>query len=312
VTTAQGVTLSPEVAGAVREIKFESGATVKKGDVLVQLDTSVEEAQLKSLEAQADLAKATLDREKSLRAANMNSQADLDAADAALKETQANADATRATIAKKSIRAPFSGRLGIRQVNLGQYLDIGKAVVSLQSLSPVYVEYALPQSDLGQLSVGMKVRLDTDAYPGRQFEGRLTAIAPEVDADTRNVSLQATFENADEALHPGMFGRVETLLPSEDNVLVIPATAVLSAPYGDSVYIVEDRQPTNGPAGLYVRQQFIRTGRARGDFLSVENGLKLGQKIVSTALFKLRNDMRVIENNSLSPTNQAAPHPADS
>jgi membrane fusion protein (multidrug efflux system) len=312
VTTVQGVTITPEVAGAVRELSIESGALVKKGDVLVQLDTSVEEAQLKSLESQAALAKINLDREKTLRASAMNSQSDLDTAEATLKQTQASADALRATIAKKTIRAPFSGRLGIRQVNLGQYLDIGKAIVVLQTLAPIYVEFALPQSELGLLSVGMRVRLTTDAYPQRQFEGKLTAITPEVDTDTRNVTLQATLDNADEALRPGMFGRVEVLLPAEQNVLVIPATAVLSAPYGDSVYVIENKTLTNGVSGLFVRQQFIRAGRGRGDFLSVENGLKPGQKIVSTGLFKLRNDMQVLENNTLSPTNQIAPNPADS
>jgi membrane fusion protein (multidrug efflux system) len=242
----------------------------------------------------------------------MISQADLDTAEATLKQTQGNADAIRVAIQKKTIRAPFAGRLGIRLVNLGQYLDTGKPIVSLQSLTPVYAEFSLPQQELARLKTGMKVCVTNDAYPGRQFDGALTAINPDLDPKTRSVGLQATFDNPEQLLRPGMFARVEVLLPEEQAVLVIPATSVLSAPYGDSVYVIEpkpgkDEEKTE----LAVRQQFIRTGRARGDFVSVESGLKPGDRIVSAGIFKLRNGMSVIENNDLTPKTDVAPRPSD-
>ena len=313
ITAVQGVTITPEISGTVREIAFESGTAAAKGDLLVRLDTSLEEAQLRVFEAQAELARINLARARTLRTDNMVSQSDLDTAEAALKQSQASADTIRATIEKKTIRAPFAGQLGIRQINLGQYLDTGKPIVSLQSSAPVYAVFSLPQQELAKLANGMRVRLATDAYPDRKFEGALTAINPELDTGTRTVSLQATFENADKLLRPGMYTRVEMLLPEEQTVLVIPATSVLSAPYGDSVYIIEPASAKNkGTAELAVRQQFIRTGRTRGDFLTVESGLKAGDRIVSSGLFKLRNGMSVIENNALAPKNDAAPRPADS
>jgi membrane fusion protein (multidrug efflux system) len=313
VTAVQGVTVTPELAGIIHEIAFESGAVVAKDALLVRLDTSTEEAQLHALEAQEELARLTLARERSLRSQNMVAQSELETAEATLKQTQGMADATRAIIQKKTIRAPFAGRLGIRLVNLGQYLDTGKPIVSLQSLTPIYADFSLPQQELARLQTGMRVRLTTDAYPGRQFDGTLTAINPELDPQTRSVGLQATFENADQLLRPGMFARVEVLLPEERAVLVVPATSVLSAPYGDSVYVIESKPgKDSGKAELVVRQQFIRTGSARGDFVSVETGLKPGERIVSAGIFKLRNGMSVIENNELSPKNELAPRPSDS
>jgi membrane fusion protein (multidrug efflux system) len=313
VTAVQGVTVTPELAGIIHEIAFESGAVVAKDALLVRLDTSTEEAQLHALEAQEELARLTLARERSLRSQNMVAQSELETAEATLKQTQGMADATRAIIQKKTIRAPFAGRLGIRLVNLGQYLDTGKPIVSLQSLTPIYADFSLPQQELARLQTGMRVRVTTDAYPGRQFDGTLTAINPDLDPQTRSVGLQATFENADQLLRPGMFARVEVLLPEERAVLVVPATSVLSAPYGDSVYVIESKPgKDSGKAELVVRQQFIRTGSARGDFVSVETGLKPGERIVSAGIFKLRNGMSVIENNELSPKNELAPRPSDS
>jgi membrane fusion protein, multidrug efflux system len=313
VTAVQGVTVNAELPGIVHEIAFDSGAVVAKGDLLVKLDTSLEEAQLRALEAQEELARITLARERTLRTQNMISESELDTAEATLKQNKANADAVRATIEKKTIRAPFAGRLGIRMVNLGQYLDTGKPIVSLQSLEPVYAEFTLPQQELAQLKTGMRVSLTTDAYPGRRFEGKLTAITPQLDPATRSVGLQATLENPNQLLRPGMYARMEVFLPEEQKVLVIPATSVLSAPYGDSVYVIEPKAATNGaPAGLVVRQQFVRTGRVHGDFLSVESGLKPGERIVSAGIFKLRNGMSVTENNALTPKNDMAPRPSDS
>jgi membrane fusion protein (multidrug efflux system) len=306
------VIVTPDIPGIAREIAFESGAVVTNGALLVRLDTSSEEAQLRALEAQEELARLNVARERNLRTQAMVSQSELDTAEATLKQSQGNADAIRAAIQKKTIRAPFAGRLGLRLVNLGQYLDTGKPIVSLQSLTPVYAEFSLPQQELARLKTGMKVRVTTDAYPGRQFDGALTAINPDLDQQTRSVGLQATFDNPEQLLRPGMFARVEVLLPEEQAVLVIPATSVLSAPYGDSVYVIEPKPgKEDGKPELAVRQQFIRTGRARGDFISVESGLKPGDRIVSAGIFKLRNGMSVIENNDLTPKSDVAPRPSD-
>jgi len=310
ITAVQGVNITPEAAGTVSEIAFVSGAVVVTGDLLVRLDTSSEEAQLRSLEAQANLARINAERARQLRADNTVSQSELDTAEATLKQCQANADAIRAAIEKKTIRAPFAGKLGIRLVNLGEYLDTGKPIVSLQSLSPVYADFSLPQQELARLKTGMRVRVTTDTYPDKKFEGDLTAINPDLDPSTRSVRLQATLDNPEQFLRPGMFARVQVLLPSEQTVLAVPAPSVLSAPYGDSVYVIEPG--TNGAgAGLVVRQQFIRTGRALGDFVSVETGLKTGERVVSSGLFKLRNGMSVVENNAIAPATAEAPHPAD-
>ena len=313
VMAAQGVSVTTEVPGLVREILFEAGSVVAKGDLLVRLDTSSEEAQLRAIEAQLDLARLNLERERKLRTENMVSQSDLDAAEATMKQTQANAENVKTVIEKKTIRAPFAGRLGIRMINLGQYLDTGKPIVSLQSLTPVYADFSLPQQDLEKLTAGMRVRLSTDAFPNHKFEGTLTVITPDLDQSTRSVGLEATFENPQQLLRPGMFARMEVLLPEEKDVLIIPTTSVLSAPYGDSVYVIETNSPSGtATSGLMVRQQIIRTGPARGDFLSVEAGLKPGQRIASSGVFKLRNKMSVVENNDLVPKSSEAPKPPDS
>jgi membrane fusion protein (multidrug efflux system) len=313
ITAVQGVNVTTEIAGTVREIAFESGAVVAKGDLLVRLDTSSEETELRAVEAQVDLARINATRSRALRTGNMVSQADLDTAEATLKQFEANADTIKATIEKKTLRAPFAGQLGIRQINLGQYLDMGKPVVSLQSLAPLYAVFSLPQQELSRLATGLRVRLSADTFPGRQFEAVLTAINPDLDADTRSVRLQATFDNGDRSLRPGMFARVEVLLPEQQDVLVIPATSVLSSPYGDSVFVIEP-QPAKGSAkpSLVVRQQFIRVGPGRGDFVSVESGLKPGARVVSAGVFKLRNGMAVVESNDIAPKASETPHPADS
>jgi membrane fusion protein, multidrug efflux system len=311
ITAVQGVTITPEIAGIVAEISFESGAVVAKGDLMVRLDTSSEEAQLRAVEAQLDLARLNLEREKSLRKENMVSQADLDTADATMKQTQANADTIRATIAKKTIRAPFAGRLGIRQVNLGQFVDVGKPIVWLQTVNPVYADFALPQQEMAQLTNGLPARLQIDAYPDRPFKGVLTAVNPGLDQVTRSVSLRATFENPDQLLRPGMFVRVELLLPEHQDVLVVPATSVQRAPSGDSVYVVE-ADGAEGKGGLKVRQQLVKLGQERGDFISIQTGLNKGDRVVSAGQFKLRTGMAVVEENSVVPKAAEAPRPSDS
>ena len=313
ISAVQGVTISPEIAGKVSEITFESGAVVAKGDLLVRLDTSSEEAQLRAIEAQVELARLNADRTRQLRTNNTVSQSELDATEATLKQEQGNADTIHATIEKKTIRAPFAGQLGIRLVNLGELLDVGKPIVSLQALLPVFADFSLPQQELARLKTGLAVRVTSDTYPDRNFDGTLTAINPDLDATTRSVRLQATFANAEQLLRPGMFVRVEVIFPDEQTVLAIPATAILSAPYGDSVYVIESHPAKNGgkPEDV-VSQKFVRTGRSRGDFISILSGLKAGERVVSAGVFKLRNGMSVQENNETTPKPSNSPKPSDS
>lgn len=312
VVAVQGVTIGAEVPGKVVKIAFESGAVVKAGDVLVQLDVSTEEAQLRAADASAALAKANLQRARDLRESNTNSAAELDAADAQAKQAAAQADNLRAVIAKKTIRAPFAGRLGLRLVNLGQVLKDGEAVSTLQTLDPIYINFSLPQQRLSQITVGNGVRLKTDAAVGKTIEGRITAISPEVDPMTRNVRVQATVPNGDEALRAGMFVNVDVILPTSTKVLSIPATAVLYAPYGDSVFVVDEKKnDKTGKVEKVLRQQFVRLGNTRGDFVAVVDGLKAGETVVTSGVFKLRSGMSVVVDNTLAPNAQLAPKPKD-
>ena len=310
VSAAQGVTVAPEIAGKVSEIAFESGATVKQGDLLLRLDTTSEEAQLRAAEAQADLAKITAERQRKLQADKTVSQSEVDQADAAWKQAAANADNIRTIIQKKTIRAPFAGKLGIRLVNLGEQLDAGKGIVSLQSLSPMFVDFSLPQQEFAQLQTGLKVLAVADAYPTNQFEGEIAAINPDLDPATRSVRVRAKFENPGELLRAGMFARVTVVLPRENPVLVVPATAILSAPYGDSVFLVTPDQ--TGSTNLVVQQAFVRTGRTRGDFVSVQSGLKAGDRVATAGIFKLHNGLSVRINNELTPEASQTPHPPNS
>jgi membrane fusion protein, multidrug efflux system len=307
ISAAQGVTVAAEVAGTVTEITFDSGAVVAKGDLLVRLDTSSEAAQLRAAEAQAELTRLNVERLHKLRESNVVSQSEVDTAEAGLKQNQANADSIRAIIEKKTIRAPFGGRLGIRLVNLGESLDARQAIVSLQSLVPVYGDFSLPQQTLSVLTTGLVVQVSSDAYPGVKFTGAVTAINPELDSITRAVRLQATFANTNQLLRPGMFARMEIVLPGEQTVLAVPATAILSAPFGDSVYIIEPS--TNSAGGLVARQQFVKTGRPLGDFVSIVTGLKPGERVASSGLFKLRNGVGVLINNDIAPKSSTTPNP---
>ncbi len=313
VAPVQGVMVGAEVPGKVVSINFESGANVAVGDLLVQLDVSTESAQLRAAESVADLAKINLGRARELREKGTNASSDLDAAEAQAKQAAAAADNLRAVIAKKSIRAPFTGRLGIRLVQLGQILRDGESIVTLQTVDPIYTNFALPQQFLASLKVGENVRLTTDASPGETFPGKITAIAPEIDAVTRNVRIQATFANPAAKLRSGMFGSVAVLLPPTGSSLVIPSTAILHAPYGDSVFVItEGKNAKTGAAEKTIRQQFIRVGTARGDFVTVVAGLKPGEWVVTTGVFKLRPGMSVIVDNALAPKAELAPKPANS
>ncbi len=309
VAAVQGVTVASELPGQVSKIAFEAGAKVNEGDLLVQLDTSLEEAQLRAAEASADLAKANADRAHDLIAKSTISQSDFDATTAQFKQATAAADQIRATIAKKTIRAPFTGRLGLRLVNLGQILKAGDSIAALQTLDPVYVDFSLPQQQLSALHTGVKVLVTTDAAPGKVFEGKVNAISPEVDQATRNIRVQSTVSNDSELLRAGMFANVEVELPTAQQVLVIPATAVLYAPYGDSVFVIDEKKDADGKPIKVLRQQFIRTGPARGDFVSVTNGLKPGDQIVTTGVFKLRPGTMVLIDNTYAPDAKLDPKP---
>jgi membrane fusion protein (multidrug efflux system) len=311
ISAVQGAMISSELPGVVAEVGFESGAIVKKGDLLVRLDTSVEEAQLHAADADTELARADLERARDLAARKVISKAELDAAEAKFKQKSATTDNMRAMIAKKTMRAPFDGIAGIRAVNVGQMVKAGDQIVPLQSLDPVYVDFALPQQRLAELSKGLEVQMQTDAFPGRLFHGTLTAINSAVDMATRNVSVQATLPNPDHVLRPGMFAKVDVVLPSKESMMVIPATAIAYAPYGDSVFVIEKKKdPNSGKESQVIRQQFIRTGETRGDFVTVTQGLKAGETVVSSGVFKLRNGMPVVINNELAPKPQLSPTPA--
>ena len=312
VSAVQGATVSAELGGTVAEVRFQNGGVAKKNDVLVKLDASSEEAQLQSAQADVDLAEKDLERARDLANRKVISKAELDSAESKFKQKQGVVDNMRAMIAKKEVRAPFDGQLGIRQVNVGQMIPPGQQVVSLQALDPVYVDFALPQQFLGRLSQGLDVRVTSDVVPGRDFTGKLTAINSSVDPITRNVGLQATLQNQDRVLRPGMFAKVEVVLPEKQKTLVVPGSAVSYAPYGDSVYVIEKKKDEKTKKESQVlRQAFVRVGEARGDFISITKGLNAGDTIVSTGVFKLRNGMPVVINNDLAPKPQLNPKPAD-
>lgn len=307
----RGVKLSSELPGLVREIAFESGSFVRRGTPLVRLDTSMEEAQLAAAKADAELARINLERATVLREAEAIAAADLDTARARASQAAAAAATLEATIAKKVIRAPFDGRISIREVELGQVLGPGGAIASLQSVSPIHAEFWLPQQALAELKHGQRVRVTVDTFPGASWQGTVTTINPEVDPATRNVRVRATFENPDGRLRPGMFARVEVVGREERTALVIPATAPVFAPFGDSVFLVDERPGQPEPKLPTVRQQFVRLGERRGDYVEVLSGLDEGARIVSAGAFKLRNGMTVARNDALAPDARLAPTPTD-
>ncbi len=308
----QGVTVSAELGGKVSRIAFESGDRVKAGDLLVRLDTTAEEAQLRSAEAAAKLARINLDRNQDLRKNRTISQADLDTAEANFKQATAQVDNVRATIEKKTITAPFAGLLGLRQVNLGQIVEQGSPVVTLQTLDPVYVDFSLPQQRYASLSVGSTVQITTDAAPDEVFEGRILAINPEIDTLTRSVRIRAVMNNRGELLRAGMFANVAVVLPNEEDYLIIPATAVLYAPYGDTVFVIDtQKDEATGEEQQILRQQIVRLGRTKGDFVAVSEGLKAGEMVVTSGVFKLRPKSAVVIDNSLALDAKLDPAPAN-
>jgi membrane fusion protein (multidrug efflux system) len=308
ITSAQGVTLKAEMPGPIRRIAFESGAVAKAGDILVELDAATEKAQLEAAEANAALVRVQLQSGRALVESGAIAQNQFITLQAQAKQADAEVARLSALVAKKTIRAPFAGILGLRLVNLGQFVGNGDPLVSLQALDPVFVDFALPQQRLAELKVGAPVHVTTDVFPGTQFEGALAAIHPEIDVATRSVRLRATLNNPQAQLKPGMFAKVEVVLPSTEQVLMVPATAVAYAPYGDSVYVLEKSKDGKGQVA---RQKFVRLGPARGDFVVVTKGLSADETVVTTGAFKLRNGAPVMINNDLKPDASDKPNPQD-
>ena len=307
-----GVMVSADLPGSVAKINFDSGKSVREGDILVELDTREERAQLAALEAQRDLAKVNYDRMEQLVKEGVISRLEYDQATAQQKQTEANVGAIRATIQRKTIRAPFSGVLGIRKVNLGQYLSAGSAIVQLQSLNPIYVNFGLPQQALGQVKVGRNLRVTSEDIVGKAFTGRVTALDSVVDQATRNVQVQATLANPEGKLHPGMFVQVEVVQGESRPVITLPASAISYAPYGDSVFVITDLKDQKGQTYRGVRQQFVKVDGSRGDQVAVVSGLNPGDEVVTSGVFKLRNGAAVQVNNKVQPGNNPAPKPEDS
>lgn len=312
VTAFQGVTVSADLPGIVEQIRFDSGRQVAAGDVLVELDTRQEQAQLRAAEAQLELANLQLDRMRGLREKGVTSQAEFDRAVAEHAQAEARVGEIRATIDRKTIRAPFTGILGIRQVNLGQYLSAGDPVVPLQSLDPIYVDFAVPQQQLGRLAIGTPVAVATEESDGVEASGRVTAIDSVVDRSTRNVQVQAAFENAAGTLRPGMFVEVQVNDGGNRQLITLPASSISYAPYGDSVFIVEEMKGPDGESYRGVRQQFVQLGRARGDQVAVASGVEPGEEVVTSGVFKLRNGAAVLVNNEIQPANDPTPQPENS
>jgi membrane fusion protein, multidrug efflux system len=312
VAAVQGVTVSADLPGTVDRILFESGKSVQAGDVLVELDTRQERAQLAAAEAQRDLARINFDRTKELVKQGVVAQMELDNVTAQKNATEAQVGEIRATIARKTIHAPFSGVLGIRQVNLGQYLSAGEAIVSLQSLNPIYVNFGVPQQEAAQVRLGRILRVTTDDAAHDEYMSRITATDSVVSEATRNIQVQTTLANPGNKLRPGMFVQVEVMKGADRSVVALPASAINYAPYGDSVYIVCDLKDPTGKTYHGVRQQFVKLGGSRGDQVAVISGVNPGDEVVSSGVFKLRNGVPVQVNNSVQPENNPAPMPQDS
>jgi membrane fusion protein, multidrug efflux system len=309
----QGVTVGADLPGTVDKIHFESGQAVHEGDILVELDTRQERAQLANIEAQRDLARIQYGRAEELSKAGVISKSDYDNAAAQQKATEAQVNDIKAAIARKTIHAPFSGVLGIRQISLGQYLAAGQAIVSLQSVNPIYVNFGVPQQDTPKMKIGRGLRVTTQDLPGIGFNGRITALDSVINEQTRNIQIQATLENPGGRLRPGMFVQVELTMGQPRDVIPLPASAINYAPYGDSVFVVDDmKDQKTGKAYRGVRQQIVKIEGSQGDQVAITSGLKPGDEVVSAGAFRLRNAAPVEVNNIVKPSNSPNPHPDES
>jgi len=310
-TAVNGVTLSADSPGIVSKITFQSGQWVHQGDVLLRLDTKQESAQLVSAEAKRELDRANFDRAKMLLEQKVIAQADYDAAASSYDQSKAAVVNIQATIARKTITAPFSGVLGIRQVNLGQYLNSGAPIVSLQSYDPIYVNFGVPQQEMATMTPGTEITVISDALPGETFTGKISAVNSVIDESTRNAWVQATLPNPKGRLKPGMFVKTQVSLSQAKDIVPIPASSISYAPYGNSVFIVDEMKGPDGKTYKGVRQQFVKTGITRGDQVAVLSGVKPGEEVVTSGVFKLRNGASVLVNNEVTPSNQPVPKVED-
>lgn len=307
----QGVEITSESAGVVREIHFKSGEEIQEGKILFQLNPDAEEAQLNALKAASGQAKTLYERDKAQFEIQAISQAALDADAADLKTKSAQVVQQEAIIAKKTVRAPFSGRLGISTLSLGQYINPGDKIVTLQALDPAYIDFALPQQQLSRIGPGQTVKIAADAYPDRQFKGKVTAINPKIDIDTRNIQIEATVQNPKHELVPGMFVSVDLETGKEEKLLTLPQTAITYNPYGETVFIVEESKGPDGKPLLTAKQTFVKTGETRGDQVAILEGIKQGERIVTSGQLKLRNGSQIVINNTVLPENNPDPKPLD-
>lgn len=312
VAAINGVTISTDLAGIVSKIAFESGSQVKAGDLLVQLNTDQEQAQLAQAEAQRDFTQITFTRNEGLLAKRTVSQSDFDSAVAQFHQAQATVDQFKALIARKTLRAPFSGVVGIRQINLGQYLNTGDAVVTLQSFDPIYVNFNLPQQNLSQVTVGQPVEVTLDAYGDKVFTGKITAINSLVDQNSRNVQIQATLPNSETQLRPGMYAKVKVVLPDAQEVIAIPSSSIHYAPYGDSVFVVSEMKSEDGKTYKGVKEQFVKLGQSKGDLTAILSGVNPGDELVTSGVFRLKSGAAIIVNNKSAPGSEISPNPSDS
>ncbi len=309
----QGVTVASEGQGTVKVIAFESGAKVKAGDVLVELDSEVERAQLAAAQARAELAKVNVDRAQELLGRNAMAKSDFDNADGTYKQAVADVNSLRATLDKKTMRAPFTGRVGIRLISLGQFLDRGNPIVTLQALDPIHADFSLPQQRVADLKVGYAVRVSLDARPGVVFAGQVTAISPEIDTASRTLRVEATLDNAEELLSPGMFVDVQVVSPEKTHVIAIPSTAVYYQAYGDTIFVAKEfKDEKTGQTVKRAEQRFVRIGEARGDYVSILSGVQPGEEVVTSGVFKLSNGTMLIVDNSLAPKVSLTPKPVNS
>ena len=316
--------LGAELPGLIREVAFASGTAVRRGAVMVKLDTTNEEAQLASAKADMELALATLERSRALRKGEANTPADLEVAEARAKQTQAMVASIQATIFKKTIRAPFDGRVAIKQVERGQVVSPGTPIATLQSVDPIYAEFSLPQQALADLKIGQIASMRVDSFPGKTWQGAVSTVNSQVDSATRNIRVRATFPNKEGVLRPGLFANVEVSAADRHQVLIIPTTAVVYAPYGDTVFVLETPKdnpqaeikksdPSKGQERptFEAQPRFVRLGERRGDLVAVLSGIKEGETVVSNGAFKLRKGARVVLNNDLAPPVEIDPKPTD-
>lgn len=309
VRAREGVDVTTEIAGMVRTVHFKSGDDVRQGQLLVQLNADADVALLHSLEAQAELARTTYERDRRQFAVKAISQAVLDVSQADLKSKQAQANAQAALVAKKTIEAPFSGRIGISTVSPGQYLNPGDRIATLQAIDTVYVDFLLPQQAIAQVQLGQAVRITTDTYPDRSFQGTITALNAKVDPQTRNIEIEATLENPRHQLLPGMFAHVQVATGSTVKRITLPQTAVTYNPYGETVFVVTPgAQNKSAPIA---KQIFVTVGPKRGDQVAILKGIQAGDTVVTSGQMKLKSGDRITVNNTIQPSNDAAPVPTD-